>query len=721
MRLIFFGIKNGWKINPPGGRKVCWRWGLLTIMLVLLCGVLGYSQAGSANQKEDTQKVDILYADSSNILQTGGVFVQKLTGDVQLRLDSVFFYCDSAIIEEDRKVWAYGNIIIQQTDTINVFADSLEYDVEKKEAVLMGDTVILVNGAQQLFTNGLNYDLENKVATYRTGATLYNQETQLSSKIGYYYVETKQAFFKDSVVVIDPQFNLRTDTLEFNTETRVVFFLDSTLIVSDTSRIYCEGGYYDTEAGLAEFTKNAQFRRGDQLGKANIIRFDQRDSSFTLIGNAFIEAPDQRAVADTITYLQNQDVFSLKGKARFNDGPRLVEADKVYYDAKKETYSTEGRSFISDPPQILQANRVDFSEAEGAGVAIGNVIWQDTSAELTIKCERVNYDQKKDFLKAMGGERGRPLLMTLVDGDTMFMSADTLLAVRADYLDEWYADTTVALADSLMLNDSLGLQDSLQALNRPEQKTAAPEHEEKIMEADSSTQALADTLMLSAGSLMQDSIGLDSIQQDSLKAEEPEVDTSRFLIAYHDVRIFKSNIQALADSLTFHSRDSIFTFFNNPVMWSDTTQMKSDTIRIQLRNKAIDRVFLVQKAIIINARDDGYFNQIKGKQITAFFEQDSIDRMLVEGNAESIYYGLDEDGAYVGVNKTACSEMLIYFKNNQADRIKFLVQPQGTADPMRAVDHSTLRLEGFRWLYEARPRSVDDLFVPKDNQTVINQ
>lgn len=696
------------------------------ILLLLLLGLwssgLEAQTAPSTpgeQQKEKQRKVDILYADSTNIIQEDGVFTQKLTGSVELKMDSVFFYCDSAIIEDNERVWAYGNIIIQQTDTISAFADSLEFDVETQEAVLMGDTVILVNGPQQLYTSGLKYDVENKVATYTTGATLFNEDTQLSSKVGYYYVNSKEAFFKDSVVVIDPDFNLRTDTLQFNTETKVVYFIDSTLITSDTTRIYCEGGFYDTENGLAEFTRNAQFQRGDQVGKATLIRYQQRDTSFLLIGNALVTAPGQRAQADTIAYQQGQDVFSLSGNARFNDGPRLVEAKQIFYDAKEKNYNTKGRSFISDPPQLLQADQVDFSEEEGGGYAFGNVIWQDTSAELTIKCMQAYYDQKRDYLKASGGVRGRPLMITLVEGDTMFMSADTLLAVRANYLDSLNrrpADTLQL--DSLAL-DSLGVDSLL--LERNVMKDSLPplllnekESEDSLAAVNSDSSLLNKEEGLALDSLAPDSMALDTVALDSQLIEEPEEDTSRFLIAYQDVRIFKRNLQVLSDSLTFHSADSLFTFFNNPIMWADTTQMSSDTIRIQMKNEAIDRVFLKQKAIIINSQDDGFYNQIKGKQITAFFKEDAIDRMLVEGNAESIYYALDENGAYVGVNKTACSEMMIYFKEGEADRIKFLVAPQGTADPMGDIDHKAMRLDGFQWSFELRPKGLDDLFKPRE-------
>jgi lipopolysaccharide export system protein LptA len=691
------------------------------ILLLLLIGLWSSGLEAQTSPRipeketeEEQRRVDILYADSTTIIQEDGIYTQKLTGSVELRMDSVFFYCDSAIIEDNQRVWAYGHIIIQQTDTISTFADSLEFDVETQEAILMGDTVILVNGPQQLYTSGLKYDVENKVATYTTGATLFNEDTQLSSKVGYYYVNTKEAFFKDSVVVIDPDFSLRTDTLQFNTDTKVVYFIDSTLITSDTTRIYCESGFYDTENGLAEFTRNAQFQRGDQLGKAKIIRYQQLDTSFILIGNALVTGPKQRAQADTIAYRQGQDVFSLSGNARFSDGPRLVEASQIFYDAASKKYNTKGRSFISDPPQILQANEVDFSEGEGGGYAFGNVIWQDTSANLTIKCLEAYYDQKRDYLKASGGLRGRPLMITLVEGDTMYMSADTLLAVRANYLDSLNRQAADTLQlDSLAL-DTLGVDSFLVGAAAEKDSLENIALNEEKLDDTLATESVDTILLNRTEGVVPDSLTLDSIALDGQLIEEEEEDTSRFLIAYNDVRIFKSNLQVLSDSLTFHSMDSVFTFFNNPIMWADTTQMSSDTIRILMKNDAIDRVFLEQKAIIINSQNDGFYNQIKGKQITAFFKEDAIDRMLVEGNAESIYYALDESGAYVGVNKTACSEMMVYFKEGEADRIKFLVMPQGSADPMGDVDHNSMRLDGFRWMFEARPKGLDDLFKPRE-------
>ena len=76
-----------------------------------------------------------------------------------------------------------------------------------------------------------------------------------------------------------------------------------------------------------------------------------------------------------------------------------------------------------------------------------------------------------------------------------------------------------------------------------------------------------------------------------------------------------------------------------------------------------------------------------------------------------ISYARDEQGAYVGVNQTACSEMVIRLKENQVQRITFLAEPKSKLLPMGQTDHNELRLKGFRLLEEGRPLRREDIFV----------
>ncbi|MCB0553768.1 MAG: hypothetical protein KDD02_09480, partial [Phaeodactylibacter sp.] len=611
----------------------------IPVRFIALLLALGFFTSVSAQQRgqrapasgavvQDTvkhQEVKVDHADVFEYIQRRDSVIQKLNGNVELRQDSVFMYCDTAVIKNSTYVIAVGKVIIQQGDSLSVFSDTATYDGVARLAELYGE-VVLVNGKQQLFTDRLTYNLDTKVATYNNGATLTLDETQLTSKRGYYYVDERQVYFKDSVTVVDPQFSLRSDTLGFNTETKVVSFLGPTLISADSARIYTESGFYDTENNQAVFTKNAQYLKGEQQATADTIRYDGQRKIYSLEGNARFEEGKRLATADVITYDETNDKSFLVGNAHYIDEKQNIVAEEINYDARNEVYSTRGRSVISDPPQILEANQVDYNEEKGLGIAIGNVIWRDTSAELTILCEQADYDRKRDYLKASGGRNGRPLLITILEGDSLFMASDTLYALRED---------TVA------------------------------------------------------------------------------GDSARQLRAFHDVRIYKSDLQAISDSLTYSTTDSIFRLFQNPIVWSDTSQFFADTVNILLADKKVDRIFLRNNGFIINSPDELFFNQIKGKNITAFFEESELRRMEVAGNAESVYYARDDKGGYVGVNKTVCSEMMLYFGDNQVERIKFFTEPKAEMQPMRQADHKALQMPGFFWEKKRRPMNLESLFTPR--------
>ncbi|MEM0993394.1 MAG: OstA-like protein, partial [Bacteroidota bacterium] len=542
----------------------------------------------------------------------------------------IYMYCDSAIIRDRNKVVAQGNVVIQQGDSLNVFSDSLNYNGDTKQAILFSE-VVLDSKGQRLFTDQLDYDLNTKIATYTTGALLTNGTTQLTSKRGYFYTAVDEVYFKDSVVLIDPEFNLLADTLKFNTETQTAYFLGPTLIKSDTTQIYCEDGFYDTANEVAEFKKNAQFVQGEQIAIGEIIRYEGAMETYSIIGDARFTENDRIAIADTIKYNEQTGETLLFGDAVYQDSTQYIAADQITYNSEQEIYKTKGRSYISDPPQILQANEVDYDNETGLGIAIGDVIWQDTSQQITIICELARYNQNTDYLKASGG---RPMMITKVEDDSLYLASDTLVAIS-----------------------------------------------------------------------VQDTIVLDSATT--------RIDTSRFLNAYPDVRIYKTDMQALCDSLTYSTRDSMFRFFEDPIVWADTSQFTADTIHMSLKNDQIDRIFLYNKSFIINSPDEFFFNQIKGRNTVATFLEGELRRMDVKGNAESVYYALDEADAYVGVNKTISSSMVLLFGNNEVEQIKFFKQPTAKLEPMATADHNALKLEGFRWVTEGRPRSVADILVVK--------
>lgn len=614
--------------------KILW---LVFFFLGLLSAANAQRPGGNPlplSEKPDTarnDKVDIINSDFFQNIQTGDSSIVKLGGNVELRQDSMFMYCDTAIVLNETMVIAYGEeVLIQQGDSLSVFADSLFYDGVLREAELFGteeNPVILINGEQQIFTRRLHYNLNTKIASYQANAVLTNGQTQMSSKRGYYHVETKEAFFKDSVIVIDPEFELKADTLQFNTDTKIVTFLGPTRITDDSTRVYCESGFYNTDLNIAEFRDKAQFVKGEQKAKADTIRYDGGKGEYVLNGQAVFEENDRLAKGEIIHYKEELDQTTLTGNAYYRDAEQEINSEQIIYDAKNKVYSTRGRSIISNPPQLLEADQVDYSDEKNLGIALGNVIWRDTSENISIQCAQADYNQETGYLKATGNTQKRPMLITLLEGDSLFLSADTLFSIRQD--------------------------------------------------------------------------------QDTLTS-----DSSRLFLAYYDVRIYKTDLQALCDSLIYSSTDSLFRFFQDPIIWSDTSQFTADTIYMQLANQQLERIYLNERAFIINSPDEIFFNQIKGKNIVAQFVEGELSVVDVQGNAESVYYARDELGAYIGANKSICSEMRLFFGNNEINKISFFTEPNATMYPMRQSSEGELELADFSWESERRPKSVADILQP---------
>ncbi|MEM6770910.1 MAG: OstA-like protein, partial [Bacteroidota bacterium] len=634
----------------------------------------GRAQVSPPQDSTTKEVVDIEEAEEYRVLNRGDV--QLLVGNVVLSQDSVFMYGDSVLLAEQTQVNAYGNVTIQQGDSLAAFSNELDYNGKTKLADLTGD-VVLQRGETELYTDRLEYDLTTKLATYHTGGCIVSQTTELTSTHGYYYADRKQVYFRDSVVAIDERFEMRADTLLYDLAAERVYFLGPTVIRTDTHRIYCESGYYDVQLDQAVFSQNAQYASGARKAAADTIKyFGGLREYYVLEGDAYVAEGDfRRATAERINYFRREDSYQLEGNAYLRDSTQTVRGDTVTYDVKKDILAVSGgRPLIDAPPMLIEADRFDSEPETGNRIASGRVVWQDTSANLQIEAANAIYNEATGYLLATGGTGpppgkpdyfgDRPMLTSVLNFDTMWMVADTLVSVQRERLDTTIS-TTVIGVDSTLFGDSIIVQDIL--------------------------------------------------QQDTLVT----TDSIRYLSAFNDVRILKSDLQAVCDSLGFNTIDSVLTLYQDPILWQDTSQLTGDTVRIYFKDEAPDKVRLLRNALVITTPDFIFFNQVKGKTIEALFDSTGLSRTEVVGNAEAIYYILDDAQAYVGVNKTACSAMVLSFKSGSVRKIRFLSAPSGKMDPMKAVNHEEFKLEGFRWEEARKPKTLEDLFRGREGTPIV--
>lgn len=197
-------------------------------------------------------RVDLLYADEARADQFKLPDVQVLVGSVKLKHEGMFMFCDSALIfEKINSVEAFGNIHMEQGDTLFIYGDYLYYDGMSQLAMLR-ENVKMINRNTELTTDSLNYDRIYSLGYYFDGGTLTDEENVLTSDWGEYSPATKLAVFNHDVKLVNPKFTLTSDTLKYSTLTKVATILGPSDIVSDQNHIYSERGEYNTTTEQAE-------------------------------------------------------------------------------------------------------------------------------------------------------------------------------------------------------------------------------------------------------------------------------------------------------------------------------------------------------------------------------------------------------------------------------------------------------------------------------------
>ena len=201
------------------------------------------------------------------------------------------------------------------------------------------------------------------------------------------------------------------------------------------------------------------------------------------------------------------------------------------------------------------------------------------------------------------------------------------------------------------------------------------------------------------------------IAADTMMAIESEYDSVRRILAYPDIRIFKMNVQGIADSSAYFLADSIIMLYQNPVLWTGENQVLSDTIAIYLNDSSIEKMDLKRNAFLITQDSVQNFNQIKGRLMNIYFLNKSLNYIDINGNCESLFHSMDEtDTVLLGINKMLTSNMTIRFLNNQILNFTLYKSPEGRFLPPHEITEADKTLDGFNWMITRRP-SLEDIFL----------
>ena len=183
-----------------------------------------------------------------------------------------------------------------------------------------------------------------------------------------------------------------------------------------------------------------------------------------------------------------------------------------------------------------------------------------------------------------------------------------------------------------------------------------------------------------------------------------------FMQAYHHVKFFRTDLQGSCDSLVYSAKDSTIMLIHSPVLWSEENQFMADTVKMFIKDQQLSEVHFIDNAFVFaDVFEEMKFNQVKGDYMIAYFDNNNIQTVFVDGSAECIYYIQEENKKLIGVQKSTSAQMRVFFKENQAEEIRFYEDVKGKVYPEKDLDEPLFR--EFIWLGKFRPMSKEDIFT----------
>lgn len=440
--------------------------------------------------------------------------------------------------------------------------------------------------------------------------------------------------------------------------------------------IYCETAYHYYEQNEMEAYTNVRIVQGDSLSVTGDKLFYNGNTKLAQIRGNQVVLKDKKATL----YTQFMDYDMANKNMNYFNGGRLIDGENT-----------------------LTSDRGNYSTANKLFTFIQNVVLKNP--QYTMYCDTLLYNSsskiayfrgptkiisKEGTLNADGGEYNTITKQTVFTGRSRMDYKEYSIVGNELHYDQ-FTGKGVAKRNVIITSfkDSSIVEGELAYYNRP--KGYSKVYANALMKHMFS----GDTLFLKA---------------DTLISINDSVTGNRKVFAYHNVRVYHKQMQAKCDSLIYNLSDSLLHFYKDPVLWSAGSQILADTIWLRLKKQRIHRMYLRRNAFLISTDSLKNFNQVKGRNMLAYFDDSTrIERIDVKGNGESIYFALEGDTSVVGMNKVICSDMVVKFKNKKVKTINFQKRPDAVFIPPHEIQEPETRLKGFRWRLAEMP----------DKQTVL--
>lgn len=525
-----------------------------------------------------------------------------------------------------------------------------------------------------------------------TGNVQIIQEgTRLTGETIHYIGDLNTAEVRGRVVeLLDKEGNrLRTQHLNFNTKDSIGYFFNG-------------GSMVDNEGTLLES------RRGYYYSKEKL---------FCLYEHVEMGTDTLKVKADSLYYHTDLNLAEFWGNVQAWHTDGFLTAEEGTYKREEALFHFTDNVFIRTEEQEIWAEDVHYNRNNNSGILRRNVQVRDTTQQVLVLGDRLDFRREPDW----GQVTEDPVFITWeIDRetgktDTLFMRADTLRIFTSTYGDMDSLERVRAF-ERQDIPERKKPQGPTDTLVSPDSTSIPAANPGKIQES-ASPKAVKDTVtdptsIAAASYFRADSADIQSFlaKTDSmLHAAVQHLGDSlfntmevHFFYGYKNVKVYKSDLQSVCDSMVFNSIDSVLRQYGRPVLWNEESQLSADSIQFRFSRDSLYRVDLLSKAFLISQEEVTFFHQIKSDIMFAHIRGNDIYRFDAVKNAKALFY-IPEDSIITSLNIKECEEMSVMLKDRRAERITYKKSVKSDMIPLYELKKDQERLGDFNWRAEERP------------------
>lgn len=441
--------------------------------------------------------------------------------------------------------------------------------------------------------------------------------------------------------------------------------------------LYCDsaelnGKTHDFEAWGNVYIKQ---KEGDIKAWGNYLNYFGTTKLGKLVGDVTMKSENTLLKTQTLYFDKtNRLIYYLNGANTIQDDSKIY-SKKGFYDTSNKYLKLKDSVKVKNPEYKIISDTLEYSTESKTSYFLG-----PTNIELEnekIYCESGYYNRTLEL--------GQFEKNAVLKQENQSIAADSIYFDKRTSLSEAFRN--VVLIDE---KENLKVEGEYGFFNRGENFSFITENVLFSQGADNS-----DTLYLVCDTLL-------------LREEN---NSNKSFFAYRNVKLFQAEMAGKCDSLAYNMKDSLIKLFYDPILWNGESQLTGDSIELLHYDNKLQKLFIKNHGFVASIVDSSKsrYDQVKGRDLVGYFQNGKLAIMDVLGNGQTVYYALEEDGKYTGVNKAICSDIQINFDNGKINRIKFITMPEATFFPINQFPKDFLKLEGFKWKGEQRPQSLNEL------------